>query len=319
MKRLGLVIVLLSLSHANLPPEEARAVAFLSREVPRWKSENDCYSCHNNGDAARALIVAKANGHAVGSALDDTLAWLRQPARWERNKTEGGIDDKPLARVQFAGALRLAVDAGLVERNVLAEAARIVAVDQKTDGSWQLDTSQSTGSPTTYGTALATWAARRTLVASRRDDMKASIAKADTWIRTTQVASVLDAAAVVLALEDATDAEAMTQRRRALETLEQGQAATGGWGPYVTVAPENFDTALVLLALNEMKGRTTLTTDAFSKEQLDTAIARGRSFLLKRQAPDGSWPETTRPSNQESYAQRISTTGWALLAIIATR
>src|SRR5262245_15306064 len=37
---------------------EARAVTFLTREVPRWKSENDCYSCHNNGDAARALLVA---------------------------------------------------------------------------------------------------------------------------------------------------------------------------------------------------------------------------------------------------------------------
>ena len=33
---------------------EARAVAFLAAEVPRWFRENKCYSCHNNGDAARA-------------------------------------------------------------------------------------------------------------------------------------------------------------------------------------------------------------------------------------------------------------------------
>jgi hypothetical protein len=52
---------------------------------------------------------------------------------------------------------------------------------------------------------------------------------------------------------------------------------------------------------------------------LDTAIASGRSFLLSLQVADGSWPETTRPSNQESYAQRISTTGWALLALIDTQ
>jgi hypothetical protein len=37
------------------------------------------------------------------------------------------------------------------------------------------------------------------------------------------------------------------------------------------------------------------------------------------QMSDGSWPETTRPSNQESYAQRISTTGWALLALMESR
>ena len=35
--------------------EEAakRALQFLSREVPSWSIENKCYSCHNNGDAAR--------------------------------------------------------------------------------------------------------------------------------------------------------------------------------------------------------------------------------------------------------------------------
>src|SRR5215208_5730870 len=74
---------------------EARAVAFLVREVPRWKSENDCYSCHNNGDAARALIAAAARGFTVGAAMDDTLDWLRRPAGWNKNKTTGGIDDKP--------------------------------------------------------------------------------------------------------------------------------------------------------------------------------------------------------------------------------
>jgi len=34
---------------------EARAVEFLVREVPAWSKNNGCFSCHNNGDAARAL------------------------------------------------------------------------------------------------------------------------------------------------------------------------------------------------------------------------------------------------------------------------
>ncbi len=46
-------------------PAEARAVAFLSREVPRWSRENHCYSCHNNGDAARALYQASRAGIRV--------------------------------------------------------------------------------------------------------------------------------------------------------------------------------------------------------------------------------------------------------------
>ena len=57
---------LLVLGSTDGPPErrrpEARAVAFLSREVPRWSRENHCYSCHNNGDAARALYQASRTG-----------------------------------------------------------------------------------------------------------------------------------------------------------------------------------------------------------------------------------------------------------------
>jgi hypothetical protein len=41
--------------------------------------------------------------------------------------------------------------------------------------------------------------------------------------------------------------------------------------------------------------------------------------LMRRQLADGSWPETTRPAGQASYAQRISTTAWALLALIEAR
>jgi hypothetical protein len=302
-------------------PAEARAVAFLVREVPRWKAENDCYSCHNNGDAARALIAAAAHGHDVGSALDDTLVWLRDPGRWDRNKTTGGIDDKPLARVQFANALARAVGAGRATPDALAIAARMLVADQKADGSWQLDTSKSLGSPTTYGTTLATAAARRTLgaiTAARAPDVAAAVAKADAWLRGAAVDSVLDAAAVVLGLGDAADATALAQRDRALATIVRGQSPGGGWGPYTTVGPEVFDTALVVLALTELGVPHGLSSSVLTREAQAAALAGGRRFLVSQQMADGSWPETTRPANQESYAQRISTTGWALLALLAT-
>jgi hypothetical protein len=79
-----------------------------------------------------------------------------------------------------------------------------------------------------------------------------------------------------------------------------------------------FDTALVLLALTPLRRDPMLAAPAFSNDQLAEAIARGRAHLIAQQAPDGSWIETTRPSKQESYAQRISTTGWALLALMAS-
>jgi hypothetical protein len=294
-------------------------VAFLAREVPAWRREHACYSCHNNGDAARALVSAAATGYRVEDSLHDTIAWLREPGRWERNAGgEGGLDDKPLARIQFAAALAAAVEQRLADRSALATAADLLAADQKADGSWRLDSSQSVGSPATYGTALATVSARRVIVRAGRREHREIVTGADRWLRALDVKTVLDAGAVIMGLEHAHDRAAVVQRQRCLELIEAGQAPTGGWGPYETSAPEPFDTAVVLLALVGIVGHEDLSRAVFSAAQIREAIARGRAFLIARQETDGNWPETTRPANQESYAQRISTTAWATLALMAS-
>jgi hypothetical protein len=48
-------------------------------------------------------------------------------------------------------------------------------------------------------------------------------------------------------------------------------------------------------------------------------IERGRAFLISTQNADGSWLATTRPRGGESYAQQMSTTAWATLALLHTR
>ena len=78
---------------------------------------------------------------------------------------------------------------------------------------------------------------------------------------------------------------AINTRTTALEFLKNGQGPDGGWGPYPTVPAEPFDTAIA---------------------------------IVRQQEPDGGWVETTRPSGQD-YAQRISTSAWALLALFETR
>src|SRR5262249_25947107 len=78
-------------------------------------------------------------------------------------------------------------------------------------------------------------------------------------------------------------------------------------GPYVSSPPEVFDTAMVLLALARLKDR----------REVQPMMARGRTWLLAAQNEDGTWRETTRPPGAESYAQRLSTTGWATLALLS--
>jgi hypothetical protein len=289
---------------------ESRAVAFLAAEVPRWSNENKCYSCHNNGDAARALLAALKSGDLDNRApLADTLEFLSRPERWDANGPEGPFKDKKLARIQFAAALADAIRLRAIEnRGQLGQAAALVAELQTPDGSWDVDAAGSVGSPVTYGRVLATRMAIATLAASDKAKYRAALAKARVWLESTEPRSVVDAAATLLALSVAASPVAERQRNRSLEIVHQGESPDGGWGPFVNSPPEAFDTALVLLALSAQRQPTEA-----------ALIARGRKYLLATQNADGSWPATTRPRGVDSYAQQLSTTAWATQALLATR
>lgn len=281
---------------ADARAAEARAVAYLSTEVPHWRREHPCYSCHNNGDAARALVAAAARRHSVGNAIDDTLAWLATPERWDSNAQRGVSEDLPLARIQFASALASMVTAGRTTPDALDRASALLVVHQKDDGSWRLSESQVLGGATFYGTALATAMARRALARARTDAVRGPLAKADAWLRTTIPAAVLDASSVLLGLERDVDPEAVAQRRRALDVLKRGRGQDGGWGPYITSQSEPFDTALAVLALVEVRNADALPATPYSDRDLGEAIDRAREYLVGTQNPDGSWPE--RPTER---------------------
>jgi hypothetical protein len=289
---------------------EGRAVTHLAAEVPSWPAENKCYSCHNSGVAAGALSAAVRLGHKVpDKALADTTRWLSDPAKWDAKRDGGTATDKALMQIQFGAALVEAVEAKLVkERKPLLDAAKLVAEGQQKDGSWQVDAEGTLGSPTTLGAALATQQARRVLMKADAKVHADTIAKADRWLRKFEAKSVPDAAALLLALEGADDADAAAQRKRCLELLRKAQDKGGGWGPYSTSAPQVFDTALALLALAR-----------YPKEEGTAAmVKRGRAYLIETQEKEGGWPETTRPAGAVSYAQRTATSGWALQALLAT-
>jgi hypothetical protein len=277
------------------------AVDFLARETPRWAPENHCFSCHNNGDAARALLLAQARGYDVpASALADTLDWLQKPAAWDETHGNPGFSDRKLARIQFSAALAEAMRGGsIAARNELALAAEALLPLQASDGGWKIDTGGVTGAPATYGPALATYMARRTLETADAVRFEAAIANANRWLRGVSPANVLDRAAILLALPNTAG--------KHLAPLLAAQNSDGGWGPQPHAPSEAFDTAIALLALKGATGAPRI-----------EAIARGRTFLAKFQLNDGSWPETTRPSGFVSYAERISTAGWAAYALLST-
>jgi squalene cyclase len=300
----GVIAACASFADGQEVSPEGRALAYLAREVRRWRPENKCFSCHHNGDATRALIAGRNLGYSIPpSAMRETLEWLERPEVWEDNGGKGPFSDKRLARLQFSAALLAAVESrGPADRAPLLKAADRLTQDQAEDGSWPGDGGDSLGSPATYGRALSTALAREFLRAANSPESRDRVARADEWLEALSVASVPDAAAVLLVHDSTTRAG-----RLARDWLTHAQAPDGGWGPYAGSPSEPFDTALALLAL--AKSGVGLPEDS---------IRRGRSALIASQLLDGSWSETTRPAGSESYAQKVSTTAWATLALLAT-
>ncbi len=284
--------VLLCYAAAAASPEE-RAVAYLAREVPRWSRENHCFSCHNNGDGARALYLAQRLGYAVpAEALVDSSRWLAQPGQWDHNGGDAS-SDKKMARVQFS----IALAEGNSDRAALLEAADALLSSQERDGSWQIGAGAELGSPVTWGPVLATVQVRKLLERADRERYRDAIEHSGSWLDRIDPKTVPDAAAILLA----------TGRAACLEYIRGAQANGGGWGPRPHAPPEAFDTALVLLALK-----------ARAAESDAALIAQGRAFLKRTQLPSGDWTETTRPAGAQSYAEHISTSAWATIALLST-
>jgi len=284
------------------------ALSFLSREVPSWSQENGCFSCHNNGDAARALYCALGMGYNLpGHALTETSRWLAAPSGWQENKGEPGVSDEGLARIQFAAALAEARRGNAIrDDEALARACELVAQYQGPDGSWVIEPKDALGTPATYGTYLATAMALGTLREAKHDSWSEAIERGENWLRRAPVRNVLEASSVLLGLQGAPKRDGV--RERCLALIRRSQSSEGGWGPYADTASEPFDTAIVLLALLKVS----------QAPGVDELIRSGRAFLLAGQLDDGGWVETTRPPGGISYAQRLSTTGWVTEALLRT-
>lgn len=294
-------------------PAARRAIDFLVREVPDWPSQHRCFSCHNNGDGARALLIARQRGWDVpDAALVETTQWLKTPERWQRNGGNSDYNDQRLIAVQFTSALATLVDVNGPDAAAAAAALRTAAETlaelQFPDGSWAFEVEGQIGSPIGYGRPLMTVVARNTLANADAEQFALHVSRADNWLRRAEPRTVLDAAAVLWGIAEMDNSAQQHRLDPLLEIIRRGQSRRGGWGPYAISPPEPFDTAVVLLALSRLE----------PSDETGQWIADGRRFLEANQLPSGAWPATIRPPGIESYPQKLSTTAWAALALIWT-
>jgi hypothetical protein len=234
---------------------------------------------------------------------------LQRPSQWEHNHGEPGFSDQRLARLQFAFALLAGLESGELPSGTkvaLADAARSVAADQNPEGGWFVEPQNPIGSPVTYGNALATYAAWRILEAAQLSELQSAARTALSWLQQLQPNNTPGASVALMTAGRRPSGRGEAMVVASLAYLRRAQTPGGGWGPYPEAPAEPFDTALVLLALAELK---------LVPENIEL-LRGGERYLERTQQTDGSWPPSTRPPGGESYAQRISTTSWALLALL---
>ena len=247
-----------------------RAVDFLKRRLAPKQP---------NGEMIRALVIAGAKGHDVGTALDAALPFLKSPAQWPKDE-----------RIALAHALAAAERHGRAASTDLAAAAKLLTGDQQQDGS--------------YGSILDTWRARQTLIESGMQPDDVWIILIDRWVRgISEVDTTSEVAAALLALDVTSDVMADNLRRTSLSYLRNAQTKEGGWGPKGD-APTIIDTALAVLALSMLDTEPRLARSTYRPEELKDAIARGKAYLAAQQRPDGSWING-------------GSTPWALLALLS--
>ena len=285
-------------------------MAFLSREVPRWSRENHCYSCHNNGDAARALYEAARAGYRVpDKALADTTGWLSQPSGWDHNGGDGPFSDKRLARWSSRPRWPPRADRADPRSRGAAAGGRAAGASTRPRTAPGPSTGRRRRARRRPRRALATFLARDSLATAQPDRFRAAIDRADGWLMKRELVyhhGCLGQPDGVAAPRRAGGVRAPATGAR-LTPSRPGRRRRLG--------------ALCHLTARAVRHRAGLARAGEIRrlDQVRRMIARGRAYLIAHQHDDGSWTETTRPPGAESYAQRISTTGWATLALLATR
>lgn len=291
----------------------AKAIAYLAAETPKWRPEHRCASCHHQGSASRALLVAKAKGKLKnGESLENSLEWLEHPEKWADNHGDPNASDPLLAEIQFGASLFSAEHQNPQRfHDALAEIAKQLAKRQAKDGSFVLENSEGVASPITLGPILLTAYARAILVPHKiavtgesPSAWEHEAKLASKWLLSVKPRNTFEGSSLLIALTP--EKESKSARAEARKIVLASAHPGGGFGPYVNSPAEVFDTALAILALSR---------DEQASEHR-TLITNAKKQLIKWQLEDGSWEETTRPSGGISYAHRISTTAWALEALL---
>jgi ankyrin repeat protein len=298
-----------SFDASAIPGAVERAMGLLEKQSGNFIRISGCNSCHSQDLASAAAGFVKSRG-LKGPAEIPQLPQAMMPS------PERLMD---LAVVSAPSTAWELVDFGMnnVPPDAYTDAAvRLVKVMQRADGSWS--TNQSRRPPMASGefqnTAVCIYALRHYGPRTEAVSTEAAIAKAVAWLERAKPETTQDRAFQAIALAWASEhSDSAKAAARALAAL---QRADGGWSQFPGLESDAYATGQAIFALS-VAGRV---------PQDDPAYRKGIAYLMRTQAPDGSWHVKTRAIWLQPYFesgfpygrdQFISTAGtaWASIAL----
>jgi len=282
---------------AEAPPSAANARAAVERAIPLiekgaagYTRQRGCFSCHHQAMGVFTLTLARERGYRVdekvlAGQVAHTEAFLR-----------GARDGYRQGRAQGGGATTagyalwtLQTGGWKADETTAAVAGYLLQRDAEI-GHWR---STSNRPPTEASPFTTTYFSLRAVKdyapAEQQERVAARVQKVREWLVATPAHDTEDRVFRLWGLQAAgADAE---QVKSAARQLLETQREDGGWSQTGALTSDAYATGSALVALHQ----------AGAVPVTDPGYQRGAAFLVRTQAPDGSWHVVSRSKPFQPY------------------
>ena len=304
------VLTLTHNAHASsIADAVEKATALMAKQSYTFIRTAGCNSCHSQDLPSAASGYARDRGVPGASEIPQLPASMLPSA--ERIVDLNAVSVNSISWELFDMGMNHEPKTAFTDAVV-----RYIKAMQLAEGYWS--SNEGRRPPMNAGdfqtAALAIFALKQYSQDTEKATSEAAIAKAVKWLESQQPVGTQDRAFHLLGLAWGNGSPSVIKKSaRALAAL---QRSDGGWGQMPTMVTDAYATGQVLFALNA--GGKMIVTDPVYKKGVD--------YLMRSQAPDGSWHVETRSIWLQPYFesgfpygrdQFISTAGtaWATFAL----
>jgi ankyrin repeat protein len=266
---------------ARIREAAARNLALFQQSQKHWFEVQRCASCHHQYQPALAYRAAREHG----IPFDEGIARADAAKAFTYSDLDRAVQYSWVLEPAVDDAYRLiAADAAGVRPNLsTAVTARVLTARQNRGGDWP---SHRQRPPSSYSnftfTALGVRAIQLYAHPAQKADVAAHVALARRWFESHQPVDTEERTYRLLGLKwSGGNRESLAAAARDLGTTQE---ADGGWASLDGRSSDAYSTGQALVALH----------DAGGVPVSDANWQRGIEYLLKTQAPDGSWHVATR-------------------------